>query len=240
MHACARSAVPRQTAKGRAEAARRPVESGCFRRPVVRSGGAVRRPGTAPPLPPLPSAEWIVAPASLSPTRDAFSIGDSSRNTKPGFDVTSFHGTQLHDRGTHAEWNQSPVPRRLAARASAAWTALRGCPCLAPVLGSHCRRSHRGRAAGNAGVGQRERPPAVAVPSTRQSVGGHIEVQNATPVMGQYQKHVKHPETEGWQDAPWPTSHAGVGPPSPLLPAGTAATMTAFTLSVTLSRVMMS
>src|SRR5271167_2413316 len=28
-------------------------------------------------------------------------------------------------------------------------------------------------------------------------VGGHIEVQNATPVMGQYQKHVKHLETDG-------------------------------------------
>src|SRR6516162_8634540 len=28
-------------------------------------------------------------------------------------------------------------------------------------------------------------------------VGGHIEVRNATPVMGQYQKHVKYLETEG-------------------------------------------
>src|SRR5208283_3072674 len=28
-------------------------------------------------------------------------------------------------------------------------------------------------------------------------VGGHIEVQNATPVVGQYQKHVKHLETDG-------------------------------------------
>src|SRR5271165_90286 len=28
-------------------------------------------------------------------------------------------------------------------------------------------------------------------------VGGHIEVQNATPVVSQYQKHVKHLETDG-------------------------------------------
>src|SRR5271167_3135838 len=28
-------------------------------------------------------------------------------------------------------------------------------------------------------------------------VGGHVEVQDATPVMGQYQKHVKHLETDG-------------------------------------------
>src|SRR5271167_3410695 len=28
-------------------------------------------------------------------------------------------------------------------------------------------------------------------------VGSHIEVKNATPVMGQYQKHVKHLETDG-------------------------------------------
>src|SRR5438445_3007996 len=31
----------------------------------------------------------------------------------------------------------------------------------------------------------------------RGRVGGHIEVQNATPVMGHYQKHVKNLETEG-------------------------------------------
>ena len=31
----------------------------------------------------------------------------------------------------------------------------------------------------------------------RGRVGGHIEVQNATPVMGQYQKHVKDLETDG-------------------------------------------
>ena len=28
-------------------------------------------------------------------------------------------------------------------------------------------------------------------------VGGHIAVKNATPVMGQYQEHVKHLETDG-------------------------------------------
>src|SRR6266481_821354 len=31
----------------------------------------------------------------------------------------------------------------------------------------------------------------------RSGMGGHIEVQNATPVMGQYQEHVKNLETDG-------------------------------------------
>jgi len=39
--------------------------------------------------------------------------------------------------------------------------------------------------------------PVVAVPSTpRGWVGGHIEVQNTTPVMSQHQKHVKDLETD--------------------------------------------
>jgi hypothetical protein len=29
-------------------------------------------------------------------------------------------------------------------------------------------------------------------------VGGHIEVQNTTPVMGQHQKHVKDLEADSW------------------------------------------
>ena len=45
MCACAREAVRSQMSTGRAEAARRTVDSGCFRPPVVHSGGAVRRPG---------------------------------------------------------------------------------------------------------------------------------------------------------------------------------------------------
>src|SRR5258708_25038607 len=83
---------------------------GVFRGPVVRSGDAIHRPAALPRLTPLSAAEWVVARASPSPTRDAFSIGDSNRNTNRGFDVTSFHGTRSHDRGTRAAWNQSPVP----------------------------------------------------------------------------------------------------------------------------------
>src|SRR5207245_4038981 len=103
--------------------------------------------------------------------RDAFSIGDSNRNTNLAFVVRSFPGTRLYDRGIRAEWIRSLAPHRLAAKASAVQTGLRGCPCLAPVLGSHRQRWHRGRAAGSAGVGQREMPPAVAVPSTLRSGG---------------------------------------------------------------------
>ena len=32
----------------------------------------------------------------------------------------------------------------------------------------------------------------------RRRMGGHIEVQNTTPVMGQHQKHVKDPEVDSW------------------------------------------
>jgi hypothetical protein len=89
------------------EVARGEVDSGSLRRPVVHSGGAVHRPGTRPRLTPFPEAEWIVAGASPFPTRDAFLIGGSSRNTNRGFDAAKFHGTRSHDRGTPAEWNQS-------------------------------------------------------------------------------------------------------------------------------------
>src|SRR5664279_3360444 len=40
-------------------------------------------------------------------------------------------------------------------------------------------------------------------------VGGHIEVQNATPVMGQYQKHVKHLETYGGHSEEVDGDHLG-------------------------------
>ena len=110
------------------------LECGCFRQPVVRSGGAVHRLGAPPRLTRFPAAEWGAARVSPFPRRDAFWIGDSSRNRKRGFGVASFHGTRSHDRGTRAEWNQSPAPRMLAAKVNAARTALPRCPCLARVL----------------------------------------------------------------------------------------------------------
>src|SRR5215469_18192592 len=116
-------------------APRSTADSGSFRRPVVRSGGAVRRPAAAPRLVPCPPAEWAAGRANPSPTRDGFAIGDSS-----GFDVASFHETQSHDRGTPAEWNQSLARRRLSAKGSAVWTALHGYPCLGLVVGTHRRR----------------------------------------------------------------------------------------------------
>ena len=57
------------------------VDSGFFRQPVVRSGGAVRRPAAPSRRTPFREVESLVARASPSPTRDAFSIGDSNRNT---------------------------------------------------------------------------------------------------------------------------------------------------------------
>jgi hypothetical protein len=65
-----------------------------FRQPVVRTDGATRRVAAAPRLAPFPLVESVVAPASPFPTKDAFSIGDSTGNKRPGFDVASFRGTQ--------------------------------------------------------------------------------------------------------------------------------------------------
>jgi hypothetical protein len=58
------------------------LDFGCFRRPVVRSGGAIHRPGAPPRRSRFPAVEWIVARACPSQGRDAFWIGDSGRNTK--------------------------------------------------------------------------------------------------------------------------------------------------------------
>src|SRR5215469_1418513 len=96
---------------------------------------------------------------------------DNARNTNGGFFVASSHGTRSRDRGTRDEWIRSPALHRLSAKASAVPTGLRRCPCFAPVPGSHCLRSHRGRAARSAGFGQRERPHAVVVLSIPLSGG---------------------------------------------------------------------
>ena len=75
------SAVRRQISNGQFHSAHSTVGSGCFRPPVVHSGGAVRRLGVPLRPTPLPAAERVVARASPSPTRDGFSIRDSNRNT---------------------------------------------------------------------------------------------------------------------------------------------------------------
>ena len=75
------------------------VDSDSFRQPVVRNGGAVCRPAAPPRRTPFREVESLVARASPSAMKDASSIGDSNRNTKSGFVVTSFHGTRSHDRG---------------------------------------------------------------------------------------------------------------------------------------------
>ena len=139
------------------------VDSDAFRQPVVRSGGAARRPAAPPRRTPFPEVESLVALVSPFPTKDASSIGDSNRNTTSGFVVTSFQGTRSHDRGTHGERIQSPVRHRRSAKVSAVQTKLRRCPCLAPAPEIHRQRSHRGHAASSAEVGQRERPRTLSV-----------------------------------------------------------------------------
>jgi len=158
-----------QIPNGGAETTRSIVGPGSFTQPVVRSGDEVQQPAVSPRWIPFPAAESVLAPASPSPRRDVFSTDDSIRNTNEGFAVMSFHGTRLHDRGTHAGSIQSPALYRLFAKVSAVQIELRRCPCLAPVLGSHCQRSQRDPAAGSAGVGQREMPRGVAVQPTPRS-----------------------------------------------------------------------
>src|SRR5437660_2991452 len=95
------------------------VDSGSFRQPVVRSGGAVRRRGVALRRIPFRAGESLVAPVRPSPTKDAFSIGgDSNRNRKGEVVVERFHGARSYDRGIRDERSQSPAPCRLAAKAS--------------------------------------------------------------------------------------------------------------------------
>ena len=80
MHACAREHGSATDFKRPGDAARRTVDSGSFRRTVVRSGGAVGRLAVPLRLVLVPAAERVVARASPSPTRDGFSIGDSNRS----------------------------------------------------------------------------------------------------------------------------------------------------------------
>ena len=66
---------------------------GLFRRPVVRTGDVVRPAAEPPRLAPFPPAESVAVQASPSPRKDAFSIGDNTRNMNREFDAASFPGT---------------------------------------------------------------------------------------------------------------------------------------------------
>lgn len=82
MHACATEHSSDMDFKApRIGTAQPRVDSGSFRKPAVRSGGAAHQPAVAPRRTPFPAAESLVAPASLSPTKDVFSIDGSNRNT---------------------------------------------------------------------------------------------------------------------------------------------------------------
>jgi len=92
-----------------------------LRRPVVRSGGAVRRPGKQPQRIPFLAAESLAARASPCPTKDGFSIDDSTRNTHGAPFVTSFHGAHhmiealATNRSNHSLYIGS-LPRRARCR----------------------------------------------------------------------------------------------------------------------------
>jgi hypothetical protein len=86
-----------------------------FRRLVVRSGGAARRPEVPPRPARFQAAESGGAGVSPSPRRDASWICGSSQHRERGFGVVSSHGTRLHGRETRTEWTQSPARHMLAA-----------------------------------------------------------------------------------------------------------------------------
>jgi hypothetical protein len=82
MHACAREkSSDRDFTAPRIGTAQPRVDSGSFRHPAVRSGGAAHQPAVARRRTPFPAVESLVAPVSPSPTRDVFSIDGSNRNT---------------------------------------------------------------------------------------------------------------------------------------------------------------
>ena len=70
---------------------------------------SVHRPAEGPRRSPFPAAESLVAPARPFPTKDAFSIDGSIRNTIGAFFVASFHGTRSHDRGTPPSGSARPA-----------------------------------------------------------------------------------------------------------------------------------
>ena len=183
----------RQIPNGGAETTRSIVAPVSLTPPVVRSGDAVQQPAVSPRPIPFLAAESVLAPASPSPRRDVFSTDDGTRNTNEGFAVMSFHGTRSQDRGTHAESIQSAALYKLFAKVSAVQIELRSCPCLSPVLRSYCQRSHRGPAAGSAGVGQREMPRGVAVQPTPRSGG---RSHGSAKCGDQHQEDVKELKTD--------------------------------------------
>ena len=69
--------------------------------------------------------------------------------------------------------------------------------CLRRVDSSEISLTVPIRAGGSAGVRQRELPRGVAARYNLHRVGGHIELQDGTPVMGQNQKYVKDLEPDG-------------------------------------------
>jgi len=61
----------------------------------------------------------------------------------------------------------------------------------------HRRRSHRGRAAVTRELVKGKSFPQLLARPLCGRMSGHIKVKNTTPVMGQYEKHVKDLETDG-------------------------------------------
>ena len=82
MRTTQRDSLGANLSKAQGDAARGAMGFGFFRQPVFRSGGAARRRGVALRRIPFRAGESVVAPVSPSPTKDAFSIGDSNRNRK--------------------------------------------------------------------------------------------------------------------------------------------------------------
>ena len=147
-----------------------------LRRLAVRSGGAVRRPVPTTRQIPFLVAEWIVARASPSPTRDAFAIGDSNPSRKRGYDEARFRDHPLHvgslpggaRRGQHfADAQVAHLFSEVSAEDDVPVAQQ-----VAPEL-----------------VEGKGLPQLLSRP-LRGRVRGHVKVNNTTTVMGQNQKHV--------------------------------------------------
>jgi hypothetical protein len=88
----------------------------------------------------------------------------------------------------------------------AAWIAPLLCLCLSPALGSPGQRSHPGPAAGSVGIGKGKCLSLLWSRPLRGRMTDHVEVENATTIMDQHQKHFPGFERH-WRSLMFSTPH---------------------------------
>jgi hypothetical protein len=158
------------------------VRGGAENRPSIRPvriDGAVRRPERLPPLVPPLAAEPAADRVYPCPAQDECGSRDNRRNKRIGFGAAILRRRQSCGPGTPSGWNRSHAPRRLAARATAARTALPGSSYPGLVGRSRHRRSGRDRAADIVEFDRTETPRAVCW-AVHSAVGWEVTLKWTT------------------------------------------------------------